>query len=263
MSPTDRTATRLGPWGVHRVPRDDEVAVRIGPLELRFTQEAGEVRMALRRDPRDRPASGEEVEWTRWAPADWTGEISLTPVFPDRPLIVAPEDAFWLLAGAEARVYVRVPLSVMVEALGTDRSALATVPTFVYSDTWWGTVEEGELCHWLGTHARRRITEDLYTHHMAICPLQLVNRSEEDLHVEKIALRVAYLSLYAHEGRAIWSDETRVRYAGDFEGSRLEMSGNAPGEAPGAELLAPPRERMARGFRARTFARLRSIHGWM
>lgn len=262
MSLEDRAAAPLGPWGVHRVPPEGELTVEVGPLALRFTQEAGEIRMALLRDDRS-PKGAEEDGWTRWAPVDWSGDVALSPEFPDRTLVVAPEDAFWLLDGADARIYVRVPLHVRVEALGAGRSALSTVATVVASDTWWGTVEEGELCYWLGTRARRRITADLYTRHMAICPLQLVNRSGDHLHVDKIAVRVAHLSLFAHEGRAIWADETRVRYTGDVEGSRLEMSGEAPPEAPGAALLAPPQVRMARGFRARTFARLRSIHGWM
>lgn len=266
-SATDRQPAPLDPWGVHHVPDDDELRIEVGPLALLFSQEAGEIRLGLDRggahgDERagDRTLPGRR---TRWAPADWSGEVSLAPVFPERPLVVAPEDSFWLLGGAEARIYVRVPLEVRIDALGAERSTLATIPTIVASDTWWGTVEEGELCYWLGTRARRRIDESLFTRHMAICPLQLVNRSGDDLPVDKIALRVEYLSLYAHGGRAIWADVTRVRYTGDADGSRLEMSGTAPEEAPGATLLAPPRERMARGFRARTFARLRSIHGWM
>lgn len=271
MSLEDRPAVTLGPWGVHHVPPEGVLAVEVGPLGLRFTQEAEEIRMALLRNGGSPEDAGEDAEedadedigWTRWAPADWSGEVALSPEFPDRTLVMAPEDPFWLLDGAEARIYVRVPLHVNVEALGTERSRLASVATVVASDTWWGTVEEGELCYWLSTRARRRITADLYTHHMAICPLHLVNRSGDDLHVDKIAVRVAYLSLFAHEGRAIWADETRVRYTGDIEGSRIEMSGEAPTEATGAELLAHPHVRMARGFRARTFARLRSIHGWM
>ena len=261
MTPEDAAAPGLGPWTVHPVPDEGDVPVSVGPLTLRIAQESGEIRLALVRDTT--AADGEAPGWIRWAPADWTGQVALIPVFPDRPVVVVPEDSFWLLAGAEARIYVRVPLWVRVEALGRTPTALLSVPTVESSDTWWGTVEEGELCYWLGTRARRRVTEDLLADHLAVCPLQLVNRSPDDLHVDKIAFRVAYLSLFAHEGRGIWADVTRVRYLGEAEGSRLEMSGEPPAEAPGAKLLAPPRERMARGFRARTFARLRSIQGWI
>jgi hypothetical protein len=49
-----------------------------------------------------------------------------------------------------------------------------------------------------------------------------------------------------------------VRYQGEDAGSRIDMSGRPPEEAPDAELLADPEEPLTRGFTARTFARLRS-----
>jgi hypothetical protein len=264
MSVKASATPSLGPWGVHRIPDHGGLDVDVGPLSLRLAQESGEIRVAVvEGGRRENGGSERDLDWTRWAPADWTGEIELTPVFADRPLVVQPEDAFWLLAGAEARIYVRVPLWVRILAVGTVHTTLVTIPTVESSDTWWGSVEEGELCYWLQTHARRKVTEDLFAHHLAICPLQLVNRSTDDLNVDKIAIRVEYLSLYAHAGRSIWADETSVRYSGESEGSRIDVSGSAPAEAPGAELLAPPRTQMARGFRARTFARLRSIQGWI
>jgi hypothetical protein len=244
-----------------------------------MAQEAGEVRLACTRDgdafepvpdgsqsPRavdggGGPAAwpgGEETEWSRWATAEWDGELLLAPVLPTRPLIVTPEESLGLLAGARARIYIRVPLTVEVSTAGPRATVLTRIPTKHFSDTWWGSVEEGELAFWLETRARRSLRDDLFQPHLAICPLELVNRSREDLPVTTIALRVEYLSLFAHRDR-IWSDATRVVYAGDAEGSRLEMEGRPPEEVPEAERIAPPRSRMARGFRARTFARLRSL----
>ena len=51
---------------------------------------------------------------------------------------------------------------------------------------------------------------------------------------------------------------------GQDAGSRIDMSGEAPEEAAGAERLAGPEDPRARGFTALTFARLRSsIEGWL
>ena len=52
----------------------------------------------------------------------------------------------------------------------------------------------------------------------------------DDLHVDRIALRVAHLSLY-RDGDRLWADTTRVRYLGEDAGSRIDMSGKAPEEA--------------------------------
>lgn len=273
MNPID-APKGIEPWGRMRLEDGEESELVLGPLTLRVTRAGGELRLATIRDgeyvtpgawatgtPGGR-GDGEEPEWSRWAVGGWDGDVFLEPMLPDRPLVVAPEDAFHLLAGAEARIYVRVPLWVKLEVgTGDGRSTLLTLPTIPASDTWWGTVEEGELSYWLTTHARRAVTEDLFERYLSMCPLQLQNRSEHNLTVDKVAVRGDYVSLYAQEGR-IWSDEMRVRYQGDVEGSRLQMAGEPPREAPDAVPLAPARLRMGRGFRARTFARLLGMPGW-
>ncbi|MBW3535038.1 MAG: DUF432 domain-containing protein [Gemmatimonadetes bacterium] len=249
-----------GPWRTHDVPSGEELEIRVGPLGIRVREHAGEVHLSHRLE--GEPAPADRGEWARFAPASWNRSLTLRPAFPDRTVIVAPDDPFRLLEGAEARVYVRLPLVAVVEVEGRAAPAtLARIPTYRYSDTWWGVHTEGELCYWLPTHARREMRPELFEDHLAVCPLQLMNRSESDLDVEKIAFRATFLSLY-RKGRRLWSDETRVRYRGEAEGSSLDMAGGPPGEEPDAELVLPPRERMARGFRSRTFARIRSLHPW-
>jgi hypothetical protein len=248
--------TSASAWGVHAVPDDGETAFRVGPLALRLRRVEGELRALVHLG--DEPAG--EHHWTRWATDD-LAEVELRPLLPDRPLVVEPEDPFWLLRGAEARIHVRVPIWVGLDGLGRRRHELLRVPTHVASDTWWGTTAEGELCYWMSTRARRTLTEGDIEPHLAVCPLQLVNRSDDDLPVEKIALRVGYLSLYGVE-RGLWADETRVSYLGPAEGSRIEVAGTPPPEAGGAQLVSKPAKHMARGFRARTFRRLRSMGGF-
>lgn len=278
-----RAETTSGPWGLHSVEEGTTTTVPIGPLLLRVRAEAGEIRITHEHAPEDgerpadrggaEPASAapptprpeeEESAWSRWAPRDWTGEVDVRPTLPDRPVVVSPQDRFHLLPGAEARIYVRVPLWARVEAVRTDgaRDELELLPTIPASDTWWGTVQDGELCYWLTTLARRTLSEALFEPHLAICPLSLANHSDDDLPVDKIALRVEHLSLY-HDGHRIFSDETEVDYHGDDDGSRLRTSGRAPPEASDVTLLAPARVPMQRGFRARTFRTLRSMKEWI
>lgn len=257
-----------GPWGPYRVEDGTTTTVRLGPLVLRLRAEAGEIRIAHEREPEhdeeQGAAAGEEPVWSRWAPRDWSGSVEIRPMLPDRPVVVSPQDRFHLLPGAEARIYVRVPLWARLEAVRTGgaRDELELLPTIPASDTWWGSVEDGELCYWLTTLARRAVSDDLFEPHLAICPLSLENLSGDDLPVEKIALRVEHLSLY-HDGHRIFSDETEVRYHGDDEGSRLRTVEHALPEASEVTLLEPARIPMQRGFRARTFRTLRSMKEWM
>lgn len=253
---------RSSSWGVHRLGQEGEADVRLGPLELRLRAHRGELRMAARRESGG-PGRAAPEEWSRWATREWDGEVELAPSFPERTVVLEPDDRLRLLEGAEARVYVRVPLRVDVRIRsGAAVVTLARLTTVSLSDTWWGSSSEGELCHHLGTSARREVSDDLFAEHLAVCPLHLVNQSYGELGVDKIALRVAYLSIF-RRGPRTWSDEIRVAYAGEAEGTRLEMSGRPPAEEPAAELVTPARETMARGLRARTFERLRTLQaGW-
>lgn len=254
------------PWGEHAIPSSETLALEIGPLAIWARCRSDEIWLA--HAPGDWTRAGEEPtrqpppdeEWIRWPVPEGTDRISLSPVFPPRPVVAEPELAFRLLPDAEARIFVRVPLWARVEVVTAEETPLTEIPTLVLSDTWWGGFTEGELCYWLATTARRQVRPEVFAPHLAVCPLQLSNRSGEELQVERIALRVAHLSVFSDEGR-FWADETRVLYRGEDEGSDIHMSGDPPIEAPGAARVTAPRTPLLRGFRARTFARLKALPG--
>lgn len=254
------------PWGGHSIPAGETLALELGPLviwarargdEIWLAHVPGDAARTATEPPLELPA---DEGWIRWPMPAGTDRISLTPAFPPRPVVAEPELAFRLLPGAEARIFVRVPLWARVEAAIAGEPLLTEVPTLVLSDTWWGGFTEGELCYWVATTARRRVRPEVFAPHLAVCPLQLSNRSGEELEVERLALRVPHLTVFSDEGR-FWADETRVRYRGEDAGSEIEMAGRSPAEAPGAVRVAGPRSPVPRGFRARTFARLKALPG--
>lgn len=247
------------PWGCYTVPDDENLPVRVGPRDLWLSHRHEEIWLAAAPVAPDEGPNGpgpdppDDGGWKRWATEPGRRDVRLVPAFPDRPVIVQPERSFHLVGGTSARVFVRVPLFIRVE-LGTGE-LLEEIPTVTMSDTWWGGFLEGELCYWLATTARRTWSRELLEPHLAVCPLALHNRSDGDLHVEKVAFRVMHLCLFHGHG-GFWADETRVRYQGDVEGSQIDTTGRAPQEAAGAPLVAPPRVPAPAGLRARTFHRL-------
>lgn len=253
--------TPPGPrWGTLTLEDGGETTRSFGPLECTFRREGDE--LWIRTGTQDAALiNGEGREWARWAlPSTEANRIHLAPALPDRLVVVKPQASFQLIPGASARVYVRVPVHVVVRHDGPEGALLAEFPSIRMSDTWWGDVEDGTLGYWLSTHARRSITPDLVEPHLAICTLTLSNRSRETLPVEKIALRVSHLSIFA-SGEALWCDEVEVTWSGGDD-SAIDMSGEVPEEAPGARLVAPPRHPVERGIRARTFARIRGLPGF-
>jgi hypothetical protein len=263
------------PWGELEIADAAIRPVPVGPLELEISAVENELRLAVRRRPGSRSVARAEVEvdpdgvvieesrsaprWSRWALSAPPRRIVVAPVLPNRPLLLAPEEDFTLLPGAEVRIYVRVPACVGVR-LPKGREAgprlIQEFPTVDLPSTWFGDYFDGELCYWIPTRAGRSPPAALRGAHVVCCPIQIRNRSEEPLQVEKLVLRVRYLSLFEDQAGALWSDETRITYRGGGEFSRLRWSGKPPPEAPQARKLEPPREPAASGVAAWTFAHL-------
>lgn len=263
-------AGRMGPkdlWGDRPAPTSGEThRLGFGPLTLWIKGVENEIWLAHARAPEDEPAPGEppeEGEWSRSATSAEPHHLRITPALPDRPLVVKPEHPFTLLRRASARIYLRIPAWIRVEAVNdrTGASAvLAEIPTTHLSETWWGDFEEGELAYWLTTKGRRDLTPDLFQGHLVISAVQLDNRSGDDLRAEKLALRVEHLSIYEKDGW-LWAEEVRVDYHGEDEGSEIHMDDEPPVEAAGAREISPARAQK-RSFKMRTFARLKALSGW-
>ena len=251
------------PWGPHALPPGGvEQSIQVGPLAFRMREEAGEVHVAWSRDPSAAAlGGGEEADWQRWATAGPVAAIRCMPSFPVRALVVVPETPFHVTPGASARIYIRVPTVVNLQLEDDRETPLLSVPTLVMSNTWFGTPVDGELCFWLPTRARRTLITGHIEPHLVVCPLQIENHSREPLEVEKVAVRVEHLGIFS-DGAGLWADETRVTYLADEEGSDLDMAGVGPREATGATLFVSPQTPLTRGFRARTFARLRWLSGF-
>lgn len=250
------TPNSPSPWGPLDLSPGSSRELDIGTLHLEVHRTAEEV--WLRRDPRPgMPVQADE--WQRWA-ISGDAELHLRPAGPDRLLVVSHEYPFRLPARRQAHFFVRVPLFVQVVASGPDLDdlVLSDEPAIVLSDTWWGTMQEGELAYWLNTTARAEVTDDLFVPHAGMCPVHLENGSGEVLPVTRFAVRAQHLSLFAQGGR-MWTDEVRVRYHAAAEGSEIHFGGGPPDEAPGARTLATPRVALRRGLQARTFDRLRSL----
>lgn len=265
---TNETTDTQGLWGYRPLPASGETQrVDAGPLTLWFTGLENEVWIAFQRasdkqiPPGESPPDG--LDWSRWALSDEPHRLRLRPVLPDRLVVVKSDHPFTLLRRARARVYTRVPAWVRVEAVEGNRekgTTLVEIPTEVLSDTWWGDFLTGEMGYWLATKARRELTQELFEPHLVLSTLELINRSDDALRVEKLAWRVEHLSMYEKDGQ-LWAEETTVHYLGETEGSDIRMEDKPPKEAAGAREISPARAQV-KGLRARTFHRLRALSGW-
>lgn len=215
----------------------------------------------------DEPEPAKEPEWSRWVLHDTRQEkegvavsVSLMPAFPDRPLIVQPEYPMRLGPNAEIIIFVRIPvfISVKDETPKTPRF-LTDIPTVSLSNTWFGSMTEGELCYWLKTRARPFPEMEKRDPHLCTSPVHIVNSSDEELLVDKLCLRLDTLRIFDADGQ-LWSDQMNIIYKGEEKFSDLNSSGKPPQQAPHARLLSPPRKASTSNIAMRTFKALNQLH---
>lgn len=253
-------------WGEYEIQLDQHRTWKIGALRLWCKQIKDEIQVAYLHEVDDSEKSAamseppSEITWSRWAMRQEQSKIRLSPVFPDLPVVVKPESSFRLMKSAQARIYVRVPIWIQIDLATSTPVKLIEIPSVILSNTWFGTFFEGELCYWISTSAKRQVEPDPDRPYLAICPIQLINKAEEDLLVEKICLRVRNLSLF-YKDLQLWSDETRMVYKGVGETSQIEANGTPPAVAKSAPLLTVPREPQKKSFAAKTFASLKELSG--
>ncbi len=243
-------------WGVHPLPSEETVGWQFGTLQFWCESSGEELWLAYHyiedgqepdltlNEPPQRP------EWLRWILKKSQKEIRIDPIFPDLPLVVKPEYSFRVPIGVQTHIYVHVPLWAK---MFVEETPIIELPTVVLSKTWFGDPLEGELCYWLSSPALKQRRPNLDVHHLAICPIKIVNRSQDELSVEKICLRVNQLSLFKWE-QQLWSDEIRIRFRGKNEISEIDFTQKPPSEASKAKLITPPRNPSKKGITAKTFA---------
>jgi len=200
----------------------------------------------------------EDIIWSRWALKDNNSKIQFKPIFPDRSVVVKPESSFWLMMDTQAQIYIRIPIWLQINLIKQKPIHLIDIPTVILSNTWFGTFFEGELCYWISSGVRQQIEPDPIRSYSVACPIKLINKSKEDLLVEKICLKVDNLSLFLNNEQ-LWSDETQMLYKGSNNISQIKATGKPPKESPSAVLLTPPKKPLKDSIMTKTFASLKDL----
>lgn len=241
----------------------DEVNLfQIGPLRLWYKVCGKELWTAYDRKGEEISSNDtaipENTIWSRWALKKKTEQLQFKPTFPDRAITIKPESHLKVAPGAQITVYTRIPIWLRIER---EKSVLSEIPIVVLSKTYFGTYARGEQCYWISSGVRSSIEADTSRPFLAICPLEIINGSQEELFIGKICLRVPELSLYLCENQ-LWANKTQINFRGSNDISRIVIEKNGPKEMGKTRLVSGPRSlEQRKGFAAKTFETLKDLPG--
>ncbi|MBA1148205.1 hypothetical protein H0Z60_14210 [Ectothiorhodospiraceae bacterium WFHF3C12] len=238
---------------------------RIGPMTLVIQRGAREWRLRRHQgeDPLD-PASG--VRSLTGFP-DWLPErdeerfihegrdsvIRLQPRLPDRAVVGRPVAPVRVPAGGSARVYLSVPLWVVI-GIGNPQRVLAEYPTFQPSDTWFGpSPVEGELCYAVRTRCRLSLEDTDRSPARAVIPLRIRNDAGDVLALERVSVPAPLLSLYRDAGGRFWTEAVDMRRVERDASAEVTPQAGPPQEAGEARRVEGPRRASGRSSVMRAF----------
>lgn len=268
----DQQPTEL--WTDTTIEPGECVHWRIGPLGIWVRRTESEWRVADDRglhetgagenglivaDRKSEPPAG--VEWSRWAGDSDGAPFRLRPILPDRAVVVRPAQAVALLSRGSARIYVRIPVWIRAElATQPEATTLIDIPTVRLSNTWFGSLFEGELCYWVQTTARRTVEEIPHEIHVTVTPVQIINNADEQLPLEKICVGTEHLGIY-QTGEELWTSQLKLIHSKEGDPQKLEPGKGPPPEAAEAELISPPRTKPKPGLASRAIGLVHSVPG--
>lgn len=226
----------------------------IGPLTLWLKKTEDEILVAAQRisysantafdQPQaviaDSSAQSEPLSWCRWVVGSDCSGVRLSPVLPDRSLIVRPETPLKLPGGHKALFYVSVSAWVKITALDSGKTALKEEPTVELSNIWYGDPTAGELCYSLKTTARRTLRDIVPYPHRIICPVEIINKTKSELNIVRFCLQSNYLNIYAGS-TMMWTNNVKMQFEGDVLENNIAYTQTPFEIEPQAKLITPAR----------------------
>jgi hypothetical protein len=237
-------------WGRFSLEVETRAIWHVGPTRLAALRRAREWCIDYVEDPESRDDARVELPAPetvpapslarhRFAFAEAPEALWVTPVVPDRALVVHPEAQLHVPIGESITLFCSVPLWIRVEA-GENRVPLLEAPIDRPSDTWFGpSTWEGELCYATTTKARLDRDAMPIRAHRATTELRIRNLLSETLHLQRINLAVPFLSLFSTPEGALWTESVTLERSTSGATGRLQVGG--PPKDAEAEMVAGAR----------------------
>ena len=265
-------------WGTYTLQEQEGARWQIGPMALwvlraphewRVFHKQGDDPLAsevdtelpLPEEERIRLLDGEDssLKALRFSVQKTQAEVRLHPALPDRPVVARPESPIFIPPGENVTLYTSVPVWIRIET-GELQRLLHELPSFRLSDTWFGpNTRQGNLCYAIRTSGRFQLADLPKRLHRAVAPVNIQNRAEDNLALERLEIPVQHLTLYEDDANALWTQAVNFTRGPNDPGAQVRLTKGAPRYASGATELQPPREEAKKTLVVSTFGALGSL----
>jgi len=175
--------------------------------------------------------------------------VRYLPAMAPLPTVIRPYQPLTIPADGQCVLYVGTTLWMQICA-GPQGEVLTELPLAALSKTWLGAnTMAGELCYASATYGRLALEAVPKRPWRAVTPVTIVNRREKPLVLERFNLPTPLLSLHRNAEGQLWTPGVSVECETDLSSASLRVEPSVIPAAGRCELVAPAREKMARGGR--------------
>jgi hypothetical protein len=239
-------------WGPREFGAEEIRIVSRGEEILRIKKEKDELLVA----GKNMIESGEFARFI----AGKESKISIEPNLPELPIVIKPESALSVLPGVTFHCFVSVPLVYVVKSgRGKKEKTLIEASVRSLSRSWFGEPWGGEVAYFLDSPLHQSIGAYGEDDSAILCPVTIVNRSNQILSLDRMILRVPYLSVYEGKSR-LYSNVTKISFRGQDLISQVSIQKGAPEVESSLKLAAHPRQTDESGLLSKSFYFIKSIY---
>jgi hypothetical protein len=180
-------------------------------------------------------------------PANDQNLVQYLPAMAQLPTVIRPYQPLTIPAGGRCVLYVGTSLWMQV-LLGEQQQVLTELPLATPSKTWLGAnTMQGEICYASATYGRLVLEAVPMRPWRAVTPVTINNRRTKPLLLERFNLPTPLLSLHRNERGQLWTPGVVVECETDMSSASLRIEPRVTAAAGDCELIAPAREKLAKG----------------
>lgn len=172
-------------------------------------------------------------------------QLEVRPALADRPVVIQPVSPVLVPPGEEALLFVSTPVWLVFQVPG-QKAPLLDLPAVRPKDTWFGpNTASGDLCYATKVFGRISLDELTPRPFRAVTPVRIRNESDQPMPLDKLAIPMPYLPLYANDSGRLWTPLLAVTRESGRAPTRTRVERQAPSMAGAATLLHPARRELA------------------
>src|SRR6056297_655309 len=202
--------------------------------------------------------SDSSIEWD-WYAGGSIQEITMLPAMPNRPLVLKPQIRRHIQPGCKTQLLFFIPVWLLFySGHGDEQNKLCELPSEVLSSTWFGEMQNGELCYALERDLLESRPAVALSPHSAVCTLNIHNASNSLLDFQRMAVHVEHLSLFS-DGHSLYTNEVNVKFVGVDKISQVKYTARGPKWSGGLTKLKGPREHPTKSLLKKSFYFFKSL----